>query len=164
MSDQSQKQDSKEATPINKGKPFQIHRNSIERLDHRHNVWAVEIPEAMSAHELEDPSTWGLAAQKGLRVKDRVEILSLNGSQFSLGLVTYVRGGDIRVQIYAQYNLNEVAQNEIMYQGFKIRYVNNTDQWCIFNGESGERLKGNQPSSQACIKYLDGHFRSLNVG
>ena len=144
-------------------KAFQIPRGDVETMVHAHNVWAVEIPEAMPLSVLEDPKTWGLAAQKGFKVKDRVEVMAKNGSQLAKGIVTFVRGSDIRVQFYANYEMHAQKENEVEYQGFRIKFVSNKEQWCIFDGTTGHMLKGNQPSSAAAIKYLDGHFRSLGT-
>ena len=118
----------------------------------------------MTVEELEKPEVWSFARQKGFRVHDRVEVMAKNGSQLSFGIVTYMNGNDIRVQIFQQYDLHEQKANEIEYNGFSVRFVSNEEQWCIFDKRTGSQLKGNMPTDQACIKYLRDHLKALNQG
>lgn len=161
---QADKDDNKADNVSEIHKNYHIARGDINTMIHAHNVWAVEIDNDMEIKDLENPETWGLAAQKGMKVYDRVEVLTKNGSQLSLGIVTYVRGGDIRVNIYEQYELHKQKQTELTYEGFSIRYMNHRDQWCIFAPKTGELLKSNQPTDQAAMKYLKDHLKALGVG
>ena len=163
MTNKTQSANKKENVAKLPEKPFAIARGDINLLTHSHNVWAIEIPTAMSKEELEQPTVWHLAAQRGFKVHDRVEIMAKNGSQLSKGVITYARGGDIRVCIYEQHELHAQAQNEINYEGFKIKYVNNRDQWCIFHGADGQMIKGNMPTDQQALKYLKDHQKALGV-
>ena len=144
-----------------KEKPFTIPRGDIKEMHHAHHVWVVSIPKEMTKAELEDSHVWSFASAKGFKVHDRVEVLTSNGSQLSLGICTFVYGNDVRVQIYAQHELHEQAQTEIEYMGFVIKYVSNDRQWCIFNQDDGKELKSNMPTDTAAMKYLKDHFKAL---
>lgn len=140
----------------------QINPANMNQMQFAHQVWSVTTREALTVEELEHPDTWALAANK-LRLFDRVEVMAANGSQLSLGIVTFAKGTQIKVQIYGHYPLHEQKHNEIEYEGFIVKWGGLDRNWIIVEKDSGEVMKENLPTDRAGIKYLEDHYKSLNV-
>ena len=139
-----------------------IHPSNMNQMQFAHQVWSVTTRDALTVEQLEDPATWAMCSSK-LRLFDRVEVMHANGSQLSLGIVTYVGGNDVKVQIYAHIPLHEQAREEIEYHGFIVRWGGIDRNWIIVNADSGDTMRENFASDAAAIKYLKEHFQSLNI-
>lgn len=139
-----------------------VQPSNMNQMQFAHQVWSVTTREALTVEQLEDPATWALCSAK-LRLFDRVEIMQANGSQLSLGIVTFAKGSNIKVQIYGHYPLHEQKRTEIDYEGFTVKWGGVDVNWVIIDKETGDVLRGDLPSDTAAIKYLEDHYKSLNI-
>lgn len=139
-----------------------IQPSSMNQMQFAHQVWSVITREALTVAELEDPDTWALCSAK-LRLFDRVEVMHTNGSQLSLGIVTYAKGSKVRVQIYGHFPLHEQKHTEIEMEGFIVKWGGIDRNWIIVEKDSGEVMRENLPTDAAGVKYLEDHFKSLNI-
>lgn len=155
MSKAAQKEDTPEVIET-------IHPQQMNQMQFAHQVWSVITPNALTIKQLENPKTWAFSTSK-FRLHDRIEVMAGNGSQLSKGIVTYVRGNQIKIQIYEHYKLHEQKYNEIDYDGFLIKWGGAHQNWIIQDKETGDILKGDFPTDQNALAYLKDHFKSLNI-
>jgi len=112
--------------------------------------------------QLEDPRTWAFASAK-LQMHDRVEVMDAQASQLSKGIVTYAKGNDIHVQIYAHYPLSNATHEEIPHRDYLIRWGGVQDKWIIVGKTDGNTLKAEFPTDLAALNYLRDHYKALSL-
>lgn len=139
-----------------------INPSQMNQMQFAHQVWAVVTSNPLTKEQLEDPKTWAFSTSK-FRLHDRVEIMDGKGSQLSKGIVTFIRGNSVKIQIYAHHQLNEQKYNEIEYEDFIIKWGGTDKHWMIIEKETGETLKGDFQTDQNALLYLKDHYKSLNI-
>jgi hypothetical protein len=114
----------------------------------------------LTLEQLQDERTWAFAATK-LRMYDRLEIMDELGSQLAHGIVTYINGTNVKVQIYGLYPLSEASQKETEYRDYIVRWAGVIEKWTIVGKETGKSLRGDFPTDISAIKYLEDHYKAL---
>ena len=155
MSKATQKQDDNEVIET-------INPSQMNQMQFAHQVWSVITTNPLTKEQLENPKTWAFSTAK-FRLHDRVEIMAGNGSQLSKGIVTFIRGNSVKIQIYAHHMLHEQKYNEIEYEDFVVRWGGVDKHWIIVEKETGEVLKGDFQTDQNALLYLKDHYKSLNI-
>jgi len=116
----------------------------------------------LTVEQLQDERTWAFAATK-LRLYDRLEIMDALASQLALGIVTYINGTNVRVQIYQVHQLSEATQKEIEYRDYIVRWAGVVQKWVIVGKEDGKILKADFATDRDGLRYLYDHYKALMI-
>jgi hypothetical protein len=125
---------------------------------HARNVHCAYVDKFMTIAQLENPKLWALVGAR-LQVGDCLEVQARNGSMIAFGLVRFAQSSIVKVKFYEQYDLDEVKQAEINYEGYIIRLVSPMEGWEIIN-EDSTILKSGIPDQNAAMTYLQDHLKA----
>lgn len=134
----------------------------MQLLQFVHQTHVCTTRSKRTVEQLEDPKTWAFASAK-LQMHDRVEIMDAQASQLSKGIVTFVKGTDVHVHIYAHYILSTATHEEIPYRDYLIRWGGIQDKWIIVGKVDGLTLKAEFPTDMVAINYLKDHYKALSL-
>ena len=134
----------------------------MQLLQFVHQTHVCTTRSKRTVEQLENSKTWAFASTK-LQMHDRVEIMDAQASQLSKGIVTYIKGTDVHVHIYANYVLKAESQDEIPYRDYLIRWGGVHDKWIIVGKTDGAILKAEFPTDIAAINYLKDHYKALSL-
>ncbi len=133
----------------------------MQLLNYAHQIHVCITREALSKKEMENPDTWVFVAKK-IRMHDRVQVMDSQASVLGEGIVTYVSGNHVKVQIYSYHKLNASDQAEIEYRDFLIRWGGVSSKWIVVNKVTGETLRGDFSSSEVAVRWVTDHYKALN--
>ena len=132
----------------------------MQLLNYAHQIHVCITRSSLTKAQMEAPETWVFVAKK-LRMHDRVQVMDSQASVLGEGIVTYVSGNQVKVQIYSYHKLNAAEHTEIEYKDYFIRWGGVSSKWIIVNKDNGAVLREDFSSAEVAVKYLTDHYKAL---
>jgi hypothetical protein len=133
---------------------------NMQLMQYAHQTHVCITRSTLTKSQIQDEATWAFVAKK-LRMHDRVQVMDSQASQLAEGIVTYVSGNKVKVQIYALHKLNDSDMTEIPYKDYLIRWGGVASKWTIVAKSDGTILREDFPSDDEAIAYLKDHYKAL---